>query len=143
MVSYIQTNLPVNDIVKLLHCWSRDSVGQEKFLAPSVDTQTHNYDTEYSNHHPAISTPKSKGLSHSKMIWWAIYIKLPVNAIARLPDTSFPIDQWNWGHKIGILKFLHVIIKVNLLLLRDLIGLWIACLTNLRLQHEETSTSIS
>ena len=87
MVSYIQTNLPVNDLVKLLHCWSRDSVGQEKFLAPSVDTQTHNYDTEYSNHHPAISTPKSKGLSHSKMIWWAIYIKLPVNAIARLPDS--------------------------------------------------------
>ena len=34
---YIYTNLPVNVIVRLLHPLSRDSQGQEKFLAPSAD----------------------------------------------------------------------------------------------------------
>ena len=81
----IYTNLPVNFIVRLLHPWSRDSQGQETFLAHSTDKQTHNYDTEDSNHHPSLSTLRSKGLSHSKMKWGAIYTNLPVNVIVRLP----------------------------------------------------------
>ena len=35
--------LPVN--VRLPHPWSRHSQGQETFLAPSADKETHNYDT--------------------------------------------------------------------------------------------------
>ena len=64
---YICTNLPVNAIVGLPHPWSRDSQGQETFSAPSADKQTHNYDTECSNHHPSLSTLRSEGLSQSKM----------------------------------------------------------------------------
>ena len=41
---YIYINLPVNAIVKLLHPQSRDSYGQETFLAHSADNQTGNYD---------------------------------------------------------------------------------------------------
>ena len=67
-------NLPVNVIVRLPHSLSGDSQGQETFLAPSADKQTRNYDTECSNHHPTISTLRSKGLSRSKMKWRAIYI---------------------------------------------------------------------
>ena len=55
------------------------------FVAPSADKQTRNYDTECSNHHPSMTTLRSKGLSRSKMKWWAIYTNLPVNAIVRLP----------------------------------------------------------
>ena len=54
MVSYVYTNLPVSDIVRLPHPRSRDSQGQETFLAPSSDKQTRNYDTECSNHHPSL-----------------------------------------------------------------------------------------
>ena len=39
------TNLPVNTIVRLPHPRSGDSQGQETFLAPSADKQTHNHDT--------------------------------------------------------------------------------------------------
>ena len=42
---YIYTNLLVNSIVRLPHPWSRGSLGQETFLAPSADKQTCNYDT--------------------------------------------------------------------------------------------------
>ena len=66
---YIYTDLPVNVIVRLSHPRSGDSQGQEKFLAPSADKQTRNYDTECPNHHPSLSTPRSKGLSRSKMKW--------------------------------------------------------------------------
>ena len=41
------------------------------FLAPSADKETRNYDTECSNHHPSLSTLRSKGLSRFKMKWWA------------------------------------------------------------------------
>ena len=41
---YIYTNLPVDAIVRLPHPRSGDSQGQETFLAPSADKQTHNYD---------------------------------------------------------------------------------------------------
>ena len=43
--------------------------GQETFLAPSADNHTRNYHTECSNHHPSLSTLRSKGLSRSKMKW--------------------------------------------------------------------------
>ena len=64
---YIYTNLPVSDIVRLPHPRSGDSQVQETFLAPSADKETRNYDTECSNHHPSLSTLRSKGLSRSKM----------------------------------------------------------------------------
>ena len=50
MYLHIYVNVPVNVIVKLPHPWSRDTQGQETFLAPSADKQTCNYDTECSNH---------------------------------------------------------------------------------------------
>ena len=78
--------LQVNNTVRLPHPWSRDSQGQEKFLVPSADKQTRTYDTEFSNHHPFLSTLRSKGFSHSKK-WWAIYTNLPVNVLVRLPHT--------------------------------------------------------
>ena len=40
---------------RLTHPWSGDSQGQETSLAPSIDNQTHVYDTEYSNQHVEIS----------------------------------------------------------------------------------------
>ena len=78
---YIYTNLPVNAIVRLPHPGSGDSHGQETFFS--------NHDIECSNHHSSLSTPRPKGLSRSKMKWWAIYIytNLPVNVIVRLPHT--------------------------------------------------------
>ena len=48
---------------------SGDSQGQETILAPSADKQIPDYDIECSNHHPSLSTLKSKGLSLSKMKW--------------------------------------------------------------------------
>ena len=84
---YIYINLPLNAIVRLPHPWNGDIQDQEMFLAPSVDNQTHNYDTECSNHHPSLSTLKSQGLSCSKTKWWVIYRNLPVNATVRLPNT--------------------------------------------------------
>ena len=47
---YMDTNLPLNAIVKLPYRQNRDSQGQEKFLAPSTDKQVRNYDRECSNH---------------------------------------------------------------------------------------------
>ena len=59
---YVYTNLPVSDIVRLPHLRSGDGQGQETFLAPSADKQTHNYDTEGSNHNPSLVNPKVKGI---------------------------------------------------------------------------------
>ena len=56
-------------MVYVYHPWSRDSQGQETFLAPSADKQTCNYVTECSNHHPSLSTLRPKRLSCSKMKW--------------------------------------------------------------------------
>ena len=56
LVIYIYTNLAVDVIVRLSHPRSGDSRGQETFLAPTADKQTRNYDIEYSNHHPSLST---------------------------------------------------------------------------------------
>ena len=40
---------------------SGDSQDQETFLAPYPDKQPRNFDTECSNHHPSLSTLRSKG----------------------------------------------------------------------------------
>ena len=68
-IQNIYTNLPGNAIVRPTHPWSRDSQGQETFLAASADKQTHNYDTECSNYHPSLSTLRPKAVSRSKMKW--------------------------------------------------------------------------
>ena len=52
--TYIYSEYTVNAIVRLPHPRSRDSQGQETFLAPSADKQTRNYDTECSNDHPSL-----------------------------------------------------------------------------------------
>ena len=80
----ICTNLPVNVIVRLPNPRSGYRQGQEKFQALSLDKQTHNYDTDCSNHHPFLSSLWPKGLSHSNMKWWAICTNLSVNVIVRL-----------------------------------------------------------
>ena len=82
---YIHTNLPVIVIARPFDPRSGDSQGQEMFLATSADRKTRNYDIECSNHHPSQLSLRPKGLSPSKMKWWAIYTNLPVNVIARLP----------------------------------------------------------
>ena len=40
------TNLPLNAIVRLPHPRGGDNQVNERFLAPSADSQTRNYDTE-------------------------------------------------------------------------------------------------
>ena len=85
MVSEIYTNLPVDVILRLPHPQSRDSRIQEKFLAPTADKQTRNYDTECSNHYPTLSALKPKRLSRSKMKFWGIYTNLQMDVILRLP----------------------------------------------------------
>ena len=59
---YIYTNLVINTVVRLPHPWIVDSQGQKMFLAPSADKQTRNYNVECSNHHPSLSTLRSKGI---------------------------------------------------------------------------------
>ena len=44
-------------------------LGADTFLAASTNMQTRNYDTEGSNHHPSLSSLRSKGLSRNKMKW--------------------------------------------------------------------------
>ena len=60
-------NLPVNTVVRQVHPRSRDSQGQETFLAPSADNQTCNYETEHSNHHHLLSRLRLKDLSRNKL----------------------------------------------------------------------------
>ena len=81
----IYTNLPMDVIVRLPHGRIGDSQKQEKFLAPSDDKQTRNYDIECSNHDPSLLTLRPKGLRHSNMKWWAIHTNIPVDVIVRLP----------------------------------------------------------
>ena len=69
-IKYMKSSIYiVSVIVRLPHPWGGDSQGQETFLARSTDKKTLNYDTECSNHHPSLSTLRSKGLSQSKMKW--------------------------------------------------------------------------
>ena len=81
----IDKNLPVDAIVRVPHCPSAESQGQETFLAASTDKQTRNYEIECSNHHPSLSTLRLKWLDHSKIKWWALYTNLPMDVIVRLP----------------------------------------------------------
>ena len=46
---YIYINLQGNAIDRLPYLRSRDSQGQETFLALSAEKQTHNYDTKCTN----------------------------------------------------------------------------------------------
>ena len=55
-------NSLVNAIVRLPHPRSRDSQGQETFLAPSADKQTHNYDTRVLKPPSLPIKPKAKGI---------------------------------------------------------------------------------
>ena len=80
----ISTNLPVNVIDRLPNHWSKDSQGQQTFLAPSPDKQTGDHDIECSYHHPSLSTLRPKGLSRRKIKSRVIYTNLPVNVIVRL-----------------------------------------------------------
>ena len=80
----IYTSLPVDLIVRLPHLRSGDSQGEEMFLAPSGDKPTRTHDIECPNHQPSLSTLRPKGLSGSKMKWWAIYTNLPVDVVMRL-----------------------------------------------------------
>ena len=51
----VYPNLSRKVIVRLTHPRSGDSHGQETLFAPSADKQTHNYDTDCSNHHSSQS----------------------------------------------------------------------------------------
>ena len=75
---YMYTNLTVNAIVRLHH--PRNGENQETSLAPSADNQTRNYDAEYPNNHPSLSTLKVKGI---EMVSY-IYTNLTVNSRVRL-----------------------------------------------------------
>ena len=72
----IYKNLPVHVIVRLSQLRSRDSQEQETFSEPSADNQTSNHETNFSNHHPSLSTPRPQGLSRRKMKWWVRYIQI-------------------------------------------------------------------
>ena len=78
------TNILVHVMVRLAHPRSGDSQKQERFLAPSADKKTSNYDKECSNRHPSLSTLCEKGLSRNKIKWWAIYTNLPMDVIVRI-----------------------------------------------------------
>ena len=89
----IDTNLPMDVIVRLPHRQCGDSQGQETFLAASAYKQTRNYDIECSNHHPSLSTQRPKGLSLSKMQWLAIYTNLVMDVIVRIPHVGIGYKQ--------------------------------------------------
>ena len=80
----IYKNLQMDVIVRLNHRRIWDIQGQEMFSAPSADKKTRNYDIVCSNHHPSLSTLCEKGLSRSKIKWWAIYTNLPMDVIVRI-----------------------------------------------------------
>ena len=90
--------VPVDVIVKLPHPQTGKTQAQETFLAPSADKPTYNYDIEWPNHHPSSSKLRPKGLSRSKMKWWAINTSLPMDVIFRLPHPRS-------GHSQGQKKF--------------------------------------
>ena len=73
---YIYKNFLVNAIFRLPNPSSGDRKCLGTFLAPSADKRKRNYGTECSNHHPSLSTLRSKGL--------AIYTNLPVDSIVSL-----------------------------------------------------------
>ena len=68
-ITYIYTNLRVSAVVRLPHPRSRDSQGQEIFLAPSADKQTGNYDARMLKPLSLPINAKVKRLSRNKMKW--------------------------------------------------------------------------
>ena len=78
-------NLPMDIILRLPHPPIGDSQNKETFWAPSPDKPTRNNGKECPNHNHSLSTLRPKGLSHSKMKWWAILTNLPVDLIVTLP----------------------------------------------------------
>ena len=82
------TNIPVDVIVRLPRPWSGDSQNQEKFLAPSADKQTRNYDIECSNHHPSLSTLRPEAFSHSNIKCLAIYPNIPNGCHSQITPSS-------------------------------------------------------
>ena len=83
----IHINFPVDIIVRLPHLLNGNTQGQETFLASSADQKSRHYDIQCSKHHPSLSTLRPKGLSRSKMKWWALYTNLPVDVIVRRPHS--------------------------------------------------------
>ena len=59
---YVHTKLPVNAIVRLPRPRSRDSQGQETFLARSADKQTRTYDTRVLKPPSLSIKPEVKGI---------------------------------------------------------------------------------
>ena len=96
----MHTNLPLDVIVKITHPRSRHSQNQGTSLAYSADKPTRNYDIECSNHHPSLSRLRPKGLSHSKMKWWAINTNLKVDVIVKLPHSRSG-DSQNQGTSLA------------------------------------------
>ena len=95
----IYTIFPNEVTVRVPHRWRGESQAKKTFLAPSADNQTRNYDIECLNRHLSLSTLRPKGLSRSKMKWWAIYTNLAMNVIVRLPHPRT-------GHSLGQKPFL-------------------------------------
>ena len=62
MYVYLCVNLPVSAIVRLPHPRSGYIQGQETFLAPSTDKQTHNYHTSVLKPPPHPINSKVKGI---------------------------------------------------------------------------------
>ena len=70
----IYTNLLKNAIARLLHPQNRDSQGKKTFLASSVDNQTCNCDTEFSNHYHSLSMLRVQGYTHTNIYIYNLYI---------------------------------------------------------------------
>ena len=66
MVSYIYKFISKSHS-QTTHPWIVKSHDEGTFLALFVDNQSHNYDTECSNHHLSLSTLMSKGLRCTKI----------------------------------------------------------------------------
>ena len=81
----ICTSLQLTVAVRQPYPRGGDIQDQEKFLAPFLDRQTLIYDIECSKHYLFLSTLRAKGLSRSKIKWWAIYTNLPLIVIVRPP----------------------------------------------------------
>ena len=99
LVIYIYTNLPVDVIVRLSHPRSGDSRGQETFLAPTADKQTRNYDIEYSNHHPSLSTLRP-------YVVWFLFGKFVTYLGYRHNNNCFSdlYQNINLGHRTNLTK---------------------------------------
>ena len=80
---------------RLMFHWRIISYFNFTYIAPSANKQTRNYNTEYSSHHPSLSTLISKRWNRRKMKWWAIYTNLSVSSIIRLlhPQSGYSQSQ--------------------------------------------------